>query len=375
MGFPMVQRRKLTPGKLRRKWTPERDELLRRMVRSNSPRREIAEVLGGVTRDAVIGRCRRLGLSEPWSTNKLKWTSEENDILRRLTYELRADIEIAEALPGRTAGAVTGQRQSLGLIGFRRQGPSAWQPKDVSVEDLKEKIIRPGIEDRLVPLLHFKGHANLGSMHRLWNLAILMMEAEAEKLGHGVGISLNRDYAHLCGPVKQPNHIGLNSFFSRLILKPDVTNNIPGLLDYSRSVVRTLIHLTPVSEHASDYRCAWWRTYKKAPAKPRIFKPKPELLIYPFLIHEPKRPDEGFDLTKFVSDAVPRGLPPDVRADLCQDMIVAILSGDITRDQVAGSIKEFTRKAFKAGPQKYGHISFDAPLPGMDGRTLSDVLN
>lgn len=359
----------------RKEWSPEEDETIRRLLRKSKTRREIADELDGRTKDAVVGRCHRLGLSEV-SRHWSKWIPDENEIIRQLTYELKTAKEIAEVLPGRTPNAVDIQRRALGLNGIPGFRADRWQPKDVSVEDLKEKIIRPGIEDRLVPLLHFKGHANLGRIHRLWNLAILMMEAEAERLGHGVEISLNRDFAHLCGPVKQPQHTSLNSFFSRLILKPDVTNNIPGLLDYSRSVVRTLIHLTPVSEYTDRTdRGAWWRTYRKAPTKPRIFRPKPELLIYPFLIHEPKRPDEGFDLTKFVSDSVPGGLPPDVRADLCQDMIVALLSGDITRDQVAGSVKEFTRRAFKAAPQKYGHVSFDAPLPGYDGRTLHDVLS
>ena len=360
-----------TPWKL---WTPEEDEVFRRLVGERKLDEEIAGVLEGRTPAAISTRRTILGLTG-LPRKGAAWTPDENEIIRRLTYELKTDEEIGEALPWRSTLAISVQRCALGLIDIPGRGFKKWLPKDVSIEDLKEKIIRPGIEDKLVPLLHFKGHANLGHMHRLWNLAILMMEAEGEKLGHGVQMSMNRDYAHLCGPVKQPNHTGLNSFFSRLILKPDVTNNIPGLLDYARSVVKVFIHLTPVSGFTSQSNPAWWRTHKKAPSKPRIFTPKPELLIYPFLIHEPKRPDEGFDLTKFVSESVPRGLPPEVRADLCQDMIVALLSGDITRDQVAGSIKEFTRKAFKAGPQKYGHVSFDAPLPGMDGRTLSDVLN
>lgn len=358
---------------LNRRWTPEDDAAIRHLVHENRSDKEIAGVLVRRTEAAVRTRRGALGLinlARKWS----RWTPDENEVIRRLTYELKTDEEIAEAFPLRSLGSVNLQRRELGLIGIPGRD-AKWQPKDVSVEGLKEKIIRPGIEDKLVPLLHFRGHANLGHMHRLWNLAILMMEAEAERLGHGVKISMNRDFAHLCGPVKQPEHMSLNSFFSRLILKPDVTNNIPGLLDYSRSVVRTLIHLTPVSEFTSRSDAAWWRTYKKAPAKPRMFRLGPELLIYPFLIHEPKRPDEGFDLTKFVSDSVPRGLPPDVRADLCQDMIVALLSGDITRDRVVGSIKEFTRKAFKAGPQKYGHVSFDAPLSEYDGRTLNDILH
>jgi len=47
-------------------WTPERVDLLTQMWRSGQSAREIAERLGGAcTRNAVIGKANRLGLSQP----------------------------------------------------------------------------------------------------------------------------------------------------------------------------------------------------------------------------------------------------------------------------------------------------------------------
>ena len=44
-------------------WTPERTETLRTMYAGGSSASEIARTLGGVTRNAVIGKCHRLGLT------------------------------------------------------------------------------------------------------------------------------------------------------------------------------------------------------------------------------------------------------------------------------------------------------------------------
>ena len=44
-------------------WTPARDAVLRQMWNAGHPAREIAEAIGaGLSRNAVIGRARRLGL-------------------------------------------------------------------------------------------------------------------------------------------------------------------------------------------------------------------------------------------------------------------------------------------------------------------------
>lgn len=46
-------------------WTDERVELLKEMWTAGYSARQIAEKLGGTTRNAVIGKANRLGLSKP----------------------------------------------------------------------------------------------------------------------------------------------------------------------------------------------------------------------------------------------------------------------------------------------------------------------
>lgn len=46
-------------------WTDERVELLKQMWDEGATARQIAEKLGGVSRNAVIGKANRIGLSKP----------------------------------------------------------------------------------------------------------------------------------------------------------------------------------------------------------------------------------------------------------------------------------------------------------------------
>jgi GcrA cell cycle regulator len=51
-------------------WTDERVELLKKMWSEGQSASQIAKELGGVTRNAVIGKVHRLGLSKPAPANK-----------------------------------------------------------------------------------------------------------------------------------------------------------------------------------------------------------------------------------------------------------------------------------------------------------------
>lgn len=95
---------------------------------------------------------------------------------------------------------------------------------------------------------------------------------------------------------------------------------------------------------------------------------------YPYLAEEKQNAD-GADLLQFVNSLVPKGMPDYVRADICQDMIVAILSGQATREQISADHRAFIAKVFADSPWQYKWMSFDAPFgKGDDRRTLHDVL-
>ncbi len=60
-------------------WTEERVELLKRMWSEGQSASAIAKELGGVTRNAVIGKVHRLGLSNRAGTGPLRNGAEEED--------------------------------------------------------------------------------------------------------------------------------------------------------------------------------------------------------------------------------------------------------------------------------------------------------
>lgn len=95
-------------------------------------------------------------------------------------------------------------------------------------------------------------------------------------------------------------------------------------------------------------------------------------LVYPFLVRDRGTPEHI--LIRRVNEVVPQWLPPDRRADICQDLIVAILCGDISEDTLDLSVKDFTRQILKQFPTHFGDLSLDAPIPGTDGLTLLDTL-
>lgn len=98
------------------------------------------------------------------------------------------------------------------------------------------------------------------------------------------------------------------------------------------------------------------------------------LLFYPYLAHKPQDGDDEALLVMEVNDAVPKNLPEEIRSDICQDLIVAILSGDIHRDELYGSVREFTRKVQKMHPMKYGDISLDAMVSADNESGRHDLI-
>lgn len=79
--------------------------------------------------------------------------------------------------------------------------------------------------------------------------------------------------------------------------------------------------------------------------------------------------EEGYtDLLCRVNDAVPRSWPDYIRADVCQDIVVAILSGEISERDIALHTRSFIRRHFKMFPVKdFQTVSLDAPLRASNG--------
>jgi GcrA cell cycle regulator len=142
-------------------WTDERVELLKKLWAEGLSARQIADQLGGVTRNAVIGKVHRLGLSGRATTSRPKTMRPRKKRVEAIGKASGGGRQSASpALAARTASP----HQSPGLENF----PSALlTPIDelviplkdrVTMETLKESHCKWPIGDPAEDDFHFCGH-------------------------------------------------------------------------------------------------------------------------------------------------------------------------------------------------------------------------
>jgi hypothetical protein len=252
----------------------------------------------------------------------------------------------------------------------------------VGMNYLSDLIIRPGIEKKFTPLLLYRGCMNRGHAHRLWNMVLLMMAAECETLGDGLKVLNNPAFAQLCGPPRAPGKPHLWSFFFRLYDNPAVTKNIEGLTEYVKLIGSEAWELERVDRFSDRPYCASWRKSLHPNAGNYIPRErgiaKHDQLFYPYIKHDPKQPDDGAALSALVSAAVPAFLPDHIRADACQDLVVALLSGEITPYQVNDRAGKFVANVYRMHPTMFDQggvlTSFNQPMPGTETRSWAEVV-
>lgn len=131
---------------------------------------------------------------------------------------------------------------------------------------------------------------------------------------------------------------------------------------------------TTIAHRASDTGLslpAEWRAliYKRRPLSPRI----PQVpLQYPYLV---EAKGEHADLLS-VNALIPRGLPDHVRADVCQEIMLALWEKKIDIAELKKSpllVRSFIKTFRAANHEMNGYaMSLDAPM--QDGRSWYDVL-
>jgi hypothetical protein len=251
--------------------------------------------------------------------------------------------------------------------------------KPGNMDVLKDRIVRQDFDKYLIPLMLYKGNSSFGRVQRLWNFAITMMESNATTLTDALYLSQNVDFTHLVGPGRKLKANAVYSILRRLRGNPRVTDNIPGFTRYINNEVniRTFsLEQIPI-DSPNRVRRPWRnRIYVKSTKVGKLWTPRStQPLNYPYLIHKPQDGNLERTMMLAVNAAVPRGLPDFLRADICQDLIVAILSGDIKIEDLRGSVREYTGKILKMHPIKYGDLSLDASIGDDDDRTFGDILS
>jgi hypothetical protein len=287
--------------------------------------------------------------------------------------------------------------------------------KQVPLSALENVIAKPGFERELIPLLAYRGQLNLGRAHRLWNFTVAMMLHEAESLSEGVNrLQMNPEWSQLCLPENRVQFCSISGFMNRLRDNRPVTDLVPGLTDYVATIYPRFYAYRRVPIEASRSRAAWWRTFTPKARGPSALTPPPDffeiasgrsiewakrhfsrsepvirrwfaltgaeyerletrpVLVYPFLIHDGGKPEH--DLLRLIDAAIPRHLPPDLRADMCQDLAVGCLTGDFNKDDLYLPAKEVAKRVHRMFPTKYGPISLDAPLSDDGSFSILDTL-
>jgi hypothetical protein len=97
-------------------------------------------------------------------------------------------------------------------------------------------------------------------------------------------------------------------------------------------------------------------------------------LCYPFIpATTAKRPDH--ELLLMINEAVPRTIPEDRRADICQELAVAILIGDEDVANLKTAWMKMFHKVYKLHPTLYAPLSLDAPIPGTDNLLRIETIS
>lgn len=253
--------------------------------------------------------------------------------------------------------------------------------KPVKLAKLENKIIKPGFEKHLKPLIMYRGNTTLGQAHRMWNLMVAGMEQDCGLSDITQRLQHNRQFSHLCGPEKIKPMISIAAFVGRMLDNPKVMAEDRHLEDYVRWLVPSYkfigapSRVSEITYRSRNMGAGGWRILGKRPQQWRSggnIAVSTKTLVYPFLIHDGGKPEH--DLMRRVNAAVPKYLDPDMRADICQDIMVGILCGDFDADNLKLPAKEMTKRVMQMFPTKYGPLSLDAPMDGVDGRTLMDTL-
>lgn len=268
--------------------------------------------------------------------------------------------------------------------------------KEIHLDKLKNQI-----PERDFDILHandpwFRLSHKAGYAKGLWNFTVALMDSECESLEVAYKVAEeSNDLTHLCGfhklRFRQSRWEEMRWFFTRvwhnkaiLNLKPELKDYIEFVCENSRvpngKVTRPLGLLRINNDGDGALQRLPWRTpewYRAQrgarPRTPRIVRPRlpPMTEFWPYISSQPTE-DHGLLLA--VDRLVPRGLNEQVRADVCQDMMVSILSGEITLDNLQDSRPEYLKKMFKGLPSKYGHLSLETTVFSDSKLVLADMI-
>jgi len=231
-------------------------------------------------------------------------------------------------------------------------------------------------EIELRPLLLFKGNLTEHRCRSLFAVTRFLRDNEIMKFAQAESfLTPLETERHTAGLHKRVYAGSLLSFFRRMRQCPDVCDMDAGLEDYICEVLENqagftkYIRLDPIPATSTDHHTQRaWRLVRT----PRAIRKEQERLseFYPYL---PKSLGIEDNLLRTIHEAVSRGLPDDIRADLCQDLVVSVLSGDVSLENVREAIPLHLRTHRRMYADRWRLLSLETPI-GDGDMTIGDTL-
>jgi hypothetical protein len=97
------------------------------------------------------------------------------------------------------------------------------------------------------------------------------------------------------------------------------------------------------------------------------------MLRYPFVRSWDQCAD-GLDLLLAINRAVPIRLEESVRAEVCQDLAVAILDGSVCLQEISTLVPAFVKAVYRKFPVRFGPLSLDQEMFREGGRMRHEFL-
>lgn len=224
-------------------------------------------------------------------------------------------------------------------------------------------------DKEFVPMVRYRGAVSIQRTKALLSFVLSMKEANICTTAQICKVSKeSRDLVHLEGLHAPLQNSTLYSIFSRLHYNPKFTESYSGLREYIHSVPGIFFYEpTRISWTSTDSLWSW----RKVKKPERIWEQKPAPLFYPFAAPKSQAVSEC-ELLTAVHAVVPKGLPSQLRADICQELIVQILSGDVSFADIQDDPRHYVGELLKQHPGRYGPISLDSA--DEDGNTVAQIL-
>jgi hypothetical protein len=172
-----------------------------------------------------------------------------------------------------------------------------------------------------------------------------MMLTECESLLEGVKLYQHSEVGHMCGlHAKAMSRYSLGSIFNRIRQTPKVAAIVPGLAEYSDWVNPYRFDL---QTKGSNLKLPSRNRRVLHDLKQKIGKSEDH--FYPFVS---RNSTSDHDLLLKVHNAVPRSVEHSIRADVCQDLVCAVLAGDIKIESLHEAVPWFLKTWNKLRPHE-----------------------